>query len=78
MREESTQSFPLPPSGDELVCVQIKLELEKAGINPQEIGISIDDNVITVTTDKKVSEKTMSNIRENADYNGTIKFLTSG
>jgi hypothetical protein len=81
MREESPQSFPQPNYYNyvEGVCAYIKLELEKVGINPRKIGISIGNNVITVTTNKKVPEETMSNIRKDADYNGfTIKFLTSG
>jgi len=77
MREESPQSFPPPPTNTELEWVYIKSELEKVGINLQQF--SRDGNVITVTTDKKVPEETMSNIREDAKYSGfTIKFLTSG
>jgi hypothetical protein len=76
MKEESPQSFPLP-NPVELVRVHIKSKLEKVGITPQRI--SIDGNVITVTTDKKSPEKIMSTIREYAAYKGfTIKFLTSG
>lgn len=76
MKEESPQSFPLP-SKDELTHVYIESELKKAGINLQ--WISTDGNVITVTTDRKVPEETMSNICEDAAYHGfTIKFLTSG
>ena len=76
MREESPQSFPLP-NNVELIHVYVESELKKVGINLQRIGI--DGNVITVTTDKKVPGKTMSNIREDAAYKDlTIKFLTSG
>jgi hypothetical protein len=76
MREEPPQSFPLPNDA-ELTHVYIESELKKAGINLQRI--SVDDKVITITTDKKIPKKTMSNIREDAAYHGfTTKFLTSG
>jgi hypothetical protein len=64
---------------DELVHVYIESELKKEGINLLQINrINIDGNIITVTTDKKVPEETMSNIHRYAAYKGiTIKFLTS-
>jgi hypothetical protein len=75
MREECPQIFPDPQQNkiDQLFAY-IKWKLEKAGINPREIAIDG-----SVTTDKKVPQEIMANIRQNAaSYGLTIKFLTSG
>ena len=78
MTEEYPQSFPLPQQNDvQLVCNDIKLTLEREGIDSQRI--IIDGIVITVSTDKKVPEEIKSSIRQHAAYKGiTINFLTSG
>lgn len=74
MTEESIQSFPRPEQNNtELVHIYIEGELKKAGIELQQINRSG-----AVTTDQRVPEETMSNIREYAASKGiTIKFLTS-
>jgi len=73
MREEFSQSFPQQNDAEQLVHVYIESELKKAGINLQQYNI-IDG---TVTTDKKIPEEIMSNIRRYAAYkNITIKFIT--
>lgn len=75
MREESHKSFQREDEA-ELIQVYIESELKEAGIVLQQINI--DGTVITVTTDKNVPEKTMSNIRQYAASKGiSIKFLTS-
>jgi hypothetical protein len=72
MKNESPQGFSRP-NNIELVSVYIVSELKKVGINLQRI-----DSGLTITTDKKVPEKVMSNIRQYAVSKGmTIKFLTS-
>lgn len=78
MTEESPQSFPQPNQAG-LIYAYIKSKLEKAEITLQRIDMDILNNTCTVTTDKKVPEQVMSNVREHVASKGiTIKFLTSG
>ena len=75
MTEESIPDFPQPNPYD-LVGVYIRSELKKAGITVQGNGIDIPNKKFTVTTDKKVPEDIMSNLREYVENKGfTIKFL---
>jgi hypothetical protein len=66
MIEDQIESFPLP-NEHKLVWIYIKTELEKAGIEVHQIGI---DN--TVTTDKEIPEKLLSQLREYAADKGII------
>jgi hypothetical protein len=77
MTEQYPQSFPLP-NPVELVCIHTRAELEKAGIILQEINIDIVNKTCSVTTDKKVPEAIMSDIREYAQSKGiTVQFLST-
>ena len=72
--------FPKPTDDDDqLVQVCIQSELEKEGINLNEIGTDgTDDTVVIVITDKEVPEATKSNIRLcAADKGRTIEFQTA-
>ncbi len=72
MNEEPTQ---FPPANDpETIGIIITSYLRDMGYTVQNIGIL--NNNFTVTTDKKVTEKDMSEIRMSVESKGyTIKFL---
>lgn len=75
MNEEPNQ-FPLPNPFD-LILVDIESELTKEGITLQKHSVDELKKIITVPTDKEVSEKGKSRIREYAkSYDYNIEFLT--
>lgn len=74
MNEEPTQ-FPQANNPEDVGGI-ITSYLENMGYEVQEFGFL--NNNFTVTTDKKVTEKDMSEIRMSVESRGyTIKFLTA-